>query len=40
MGDFELQRTVDLSVQVVMVVIIAINVTKLAVQGWRLVRGR
>lgn len=35
-----LQRTVDLSVQVAMVVTIAISVTKLFVEGWRLVRGR
>lgn len=40
-GDFaELQRTVDLGMVVVMVVIIAINVTKLFVDGWRLIRGR
>jgi hypothetical protein len=39
-GIVELQRTVDLSVQVGMVVIIAINVTKLFVDGLRLIRGR
>lgn len=40
-ADFaEVQRVFDLTFQVILVVAVAINVTKLFVDGWRLVRGR
>lgn len=39
-GFAELQRVLDMSFQVTLVVAIAINVMKLFVDGWRLIRGR
>lgn len=40
-GDLaNLQKTVDLAFQVIMVVAAAVNVTKVVVEGWRLARGR
>ncbi|USQ94990.1 HAAS signaling domain-containing protein [Caulobacter sp. RL271] len=39
-GFADLQRVTDLTFQVILVVAIAINVTKLFVDGWRLIRGR
>ena len=39
-GVAELQRTTDMVFQVVLVVAAAINVTKVFVEGWRLIRGR
>jgi len=39
-GLANLQRTLDLTFQVVIVVAIGINLTKLVVHGWRLARGR
>jgi hypothetical protein len=38
-GLVNLQRTIDLSFQVILVVSVAISLTKIAVQGWRLARG-
>lgn len=40
-GDLaNLQKTIDLTFQVIMVVAAGINVTKVVVEGWRLARGR
>ena len=39
-GLANLQRTLNLSLQVALCVAIAINLLKLIVDGWRLVRGR
>jgi hypothetical protein len=39
-GLANLQRTIDLSFQVILVVSVAISLTKIAVQGWRLARGK
>ena len=36
----DLQRVTDMTFQIIIVVAVAINVTKLFVDGWRLVRGR
>lgn len=39
-GFADLQRVTDMTFQIIIVVAVAINVTKLFVDGWRLVRGR